>query len=150
MNRSVNLSFVVWQWQLWKLEFLCSSLGGSSSQNSLSFPVKPGSCWSRGESRGHGASWRLGASGITLNLLLFCLWILSPLSINLVAVVWGSALLINFHSKFTHLSGKGQFRLLVADARITRCPSGDHQFSLLFGEMDRLPGWKRTGRCWEP
>ena len=40
VNRSVNMSFVVWQRQLWKPEFLCSSLGGPPLQNSLSFPVK--------------------------------------------------------------------------------------------------------------
>ena len=114
------MSFVVWQRQLWKPEFLCSSLGGPPLQNSLSFPVKTRFLLVKGKVMGACSLWSL-VSGITLNLLLFCLWILSlHFPLTLVAVVWGSVLSIHFQGKFTHLSDKGQFRLRVADARITQ------------------------------
>lgn len=49
-----------------------------------------------------------------------CGYSLSTFHLDLMAVVWGNVLSIHFQVKFTHLSGKGQFRLHVADARITQ------------------------------
>lgn len=114
------MSFVVCQRPLWKPEFLCSSVGGPPLHNSPSSPMKTRFPLVKGRVMGACSLWSL-VSGITLNLLLFCLWILClHFLIDLMAVVWGNVLSIHFQVKFTHLSGKGQFRLHVADARITQ------------------------------